>query len=189
MTKKSFLLGAAVGVVGAVAFMMAQHTGLFSAQQISAAHHTATAIAVITPTEGNDVTGIVRFKEVDGGVQIEAHINGLTPGKHGFHIHELGDISGKDGKSTGGHYNPEGADHAGPDSGKRHVGDMGNLDAGASGHGMKTYVDKHVKLSGPNSVIGRAITIHAGTDDMTSQPTGAAGGRVAVGVIGIGKRE
>ena len=69
------------------------------------------------------------------------------------------------------------------------MGDMGNLEAGASGHGMKTYVDKHVKLSGPNSVIGRAITIHAGEDDMTTQPTGAAGGRVAVGVIGIAKGE
>ncbi len=189
MTKISFLLGASVGVIGAVAFMAAHHMGLLSAERVSAAHQTTAAIAVITGTQGNDITGAVKFQEVNGGVRIQAHVNGLAPGKHGFHIHELGDISGADGTSTGGHFNPEGEVHSGPDSDKRHAGDMGNLEANASGQGMKTYVDKQVKLSGPNNVIGRAITIHAGEDDMTSQPTGSAGGRVAVGVIGIAKGE
>ena len=46
---------------------------------------------------------------------IEAHVMGLKPNaKHGFHIHEFGDISAADGTSTGGRFNPDGHDHAGP---------------------------------------------------------------------------
>ena len=120
---------------------------------------------------------------------IEAHITGLSPGKHGFHIHEFGDITSADGKSTGGHFNPEANDHAGPDADKRHVGDLGNIEADDNGHGMYKNVDKVVQIHGQHTILSRAITIHAGTDDLTTQPTGAAGARVAHGVIGVAKSE
>lgn len=149
----------------------------------------AKAIAVLKATEGNSVTGEVTFTQTSDGVLIEAHVMGLSPGKHGFHIHVLGDISAADGTSTGGHFNPEGVDHAGPESAKRHVGDLGNLEANSGGHAMYSRVDKVVQLSGENSIIGRGITIHAGEDDLTSQPTGAAGARLAVAVIGVAKPE
>ena len=87
MTKKTFLFGAAVGGACVIAVLLALQAGLLGTQPVSAADAPLKAIAVITGTEGNDVTGMVMFKEVDGGVEIEAHINGLTPGKHGFHIH------------------------------------------------------------------------------------------------------
>ncbi len=148
------------------------------------------AIAVLKATEGNNVTGTVTFTQTDEGTLIEAHVMGLKPNaKHGFHIHEFGDISAADGKSTGGHFNPDGNDHAGPMDGKRHVGDLGNLEADGTGHAMYKRVDKYVQIHGQHSILSRGITIHAGTDDLTSQPTGAAGARLAVGVIGVAKTE
>lgn len=121
---------------------------------------------------------------------IEAHAMGLKPNaKNGFHIQQFGDISAADGASTGGHFNPDGHDHAGPMDGKRHIGDLGNLEADANGHAMYSRVDKYVQIHGAHSILSRGITIHAGTDDLTSQPTGAAGARLAVAVIGVAKTE
>ena len=143
------------------------------------------AIAILEATEGNTVSGQVTFTHTDEGVLIEARIEGLTPGKHGFHIHQFGDITASDGTSSGGHFNPAGVDHGGPDSETRHVGDLGNLEAGDDGVAEYSRVDSHVALHGQNAVLGRAIVIHAGEDDLSSQPTGAAGARLAAGVIGL----
>jgi Cu-Zn family superoxide dismutase len=145
----------------------------------------AEAIVVLMPTEGNDVAGTVTFTEVEGGVQVTADVTGLAPGDHGFHVHQLGDCSAPDGTSAGGHFNPMGMEHGGPDADVRHVGDLGNITADESGHATYSRVDPMLSLSGETSIIGRAVIIHAGTDDLTSQPTGAAGARLACGVIGI----
>ena len=160
--------------------------------QVMAQEHGAMptkAVATISGTEGNEVSGTVTFTQQDDGVLIEADITGLSPGKHGFHIHQYGDISAADGKSTGGHFNPTGNDHAGPDAEKRHVGDLGNLEADANGHATYKRVDSVVQIHGQHTILSRAITIHAGADDLTSQPTGAAGARVAHGIIGVAKSE
>lgn len=153
-------------------------------------HGLSKAVCVLKATEGNKVSGSVTFTQTKDGVFIEAHVMGLEPNsKHGFHIHEFGDISSPDGKSTGGHFNPAGHDHAGPDNAKRHVGDLGNLIADSKGHAKYKRLDKTVQIHGEHSILSRGITIHAGTDDMVSQPTGAAGARIAVGVIGLAKAE
>jgi Cu-Zn family superoxide dismutase len=145
------------------------------------------AVAVLHPTYGNTVQGVVRFTKVLEDVKIEADVEGLTPGKHGFHIHIYGDCSAPDGTSAGGHFNPDGFPHAGPNQSKRHMGDLGNLDADASGRAHYERTDTYVRLNGPKSVIGRAVIVHAGEDDLTTQPTGNAGARVACGVIGIAR--
>lgn len=147
------------------------------------------AICVLHPTEGNEVTGTVTFTKSGNGVKVIADVEGLTPGKHGFHIHEYGDCSAPDGTSAGGHFNPEGVDHGGPEADARHVGDMGNLEAGNDGTAHLEYTDNMIRLTGEHGIIGRAIIVHAGEDDLTSQPTGAAGARVACGVVGIGNLE
>ncbi|MFH0883411.1 MAG: superoxide dismutase family protein [bacterium] len=144
------------------------------------------AVAVLSPTEGNAVHGTVTFVKVEGGVHVVAEVYGLQPGtKHGIHIHEYGDISAPDGTSTGGHFNPSGMKHGGPMAKERHAGDMGNLVVGDDGVGRVDYVDSVMKLNGSTSIIGRGVIVHAGEDDLVSQPTGAAGARVASGVIGI----
>jgi Cu-Zn family superoxide dismutase len=146
------------------------------------------AVCVLTSTEGNAVHGTVTFTQQADGVLIEAHVMGLAPNsKHGFHIHEFGDISKSDGTAAGGHFNPGGHEHGAPDGAKRHVGDLGNIEADAGGHAMYKRVDKVVELNGVNCILGRGLIVHAGTDDLKTQPTGDAGARVAMGVIGAAK--
>jgi len=143
------------------------------------------AIAVIHGTEGNDVQGLVTFTQESNGIKIVADITGLTPGEHGFHIHELGNCSAPDATSAGGHYNPEKKSHGGPNDMERHVGDLGNITADESGHAVYERVDNLMSLNGTHSIIGRSIIIHKGPDDLKTQPTGNAGPRVACGIIGI----
>ena len=150
------------------------------------ASHTA-AIAVIAPTKGNTVHGIVTFEAVDSGVHVVAVLTGLTPGKHGFHIHEFGDCSADDGTSAGGHFNPMAMPHSGPASGQRHAGDLGNIEADNTGTARLDCVDATMKLTGDHSVIGHAVIVHEKEDDLKTQPTGAAGARVGCGTIGIAK--
>lgn len=145
------------------------------------------AVCVLHPTAGNDVSGIITFTKTDNGIKIVADVEGLTEGKHGFHIHEFGDCSRLDGKSAGGHFNPDIKNHGAPDASERHVGDLGNLIAGSDGKAQYERTDTYISLSGSHSILGRAIIVHAGEDDLTSQPTGAAGSRLACGVIGISK--
>jgi Cu-Zn family superoxide dismutase len=148
------------------------------------------AIALLHPTAGNAVAGTVTFTEVADGVQVQADITGLTPGKHGFHIHEFGDCSSPDGSSAGGHFNPTNKPHAGPDMTERHVGDMGNVEADASGAAKLDYVDHDMSLTNDKlSIIGRSVVIHAKADDLKTQPAGDSGPRVACGVIGRTKSQ
>jgi len=145
------------------------------------------AVAVLHPTAGNTVSGTIWLTKTSDGTQITADVSGLKPGKHGFHIHQWGDCSAADGTSAGGHYNPFNREHGGPDADMRHIGDLGNLSATGDGTAHYERTDSYVTLDGPNSVIGRAFVLHAGEDDMQSQPTGNAGGRLACGVIGYAK--
>ena len=143
------------------------------------------AVAVVHALGDNKVKGKVTFTQKDGGVEILAELTGLTPGEHGFHVHEFGDCSMADGKCAGGHFNPTGSPHGSPDSEKRHVGDLGNIKAGEDGKATYKRLDKMITLSGSHSVIGRSVIIHAKADDMKTQPTGDAGDRVGCGTIGI----
>jgi len=145
------------------------------------------AICVVYPTQGNSISGTVTFTRLSEGVKIVADLTGLTPGKHGFHIHEFGDCSSPDGTSAGGHFNPSGSPHGAPMDMSRHAGDMGNIEADAGGKAHLEYVDSHMSFEGPNSILGRSVIVHAKEDDMKTQPTGNAGPRIACGVIGLAK--
>jgi superoxide dismutase, Cu-Zn family len=148
------------------------------------------AIALLHPTEGNKISGTITFTEVADGVQVHAEISGLTPGKHGFHVHEFGDCSASDASSAGAHFNPTNQPHAGPDADARHVGDMGNIEADASGVGKLEYLDHNMSLANDEqSIIGRSVVVHAKADDLKSQPAGDSGARVACGVIGRAKSQ
>jgi superoxide dismutase, Cu-Zn family len=175
---RNFLLGLLAGAVVTAAFAFAQSAP-------AALTPTTRAICVLQPRSGSNVTGKVMFFAEEGGVRIEAELQNLTPGLHGFHVHEWGDLDCADGKCTGGHFNPTGANHGGPDSETRHVGDLGNIEANDAGVAKYSRVDRHLSLDGIHSIIGRGLIVHADPDDLTSQPTGNAGGRIAAGVIGI----
>ena len=149
--------------------------------------NTNKAICVLHPTEGSETMGTVIFSQKTDGMFVIADVKGLSPGKHGFHIHEFGDCSQLDGKSAGGHFNPTSINHGGPESENRHVGDLGNLIANDDGTAHYEWMDKLLSFSGQNSIIGKAIIVHADEDDLISQPTGNAGARLACGVIGTAK--
>lgn len=146
--------------------------------------HTS-VVAVMYPTAGNETHGTVTFEKVDEGIRVSAEIDGLSPGDHGFHVHQFGDCRTEDATSAGGHFNPEGEQHAAPTAQYRHIGDLGNITADENGQARYERVDSHISIDGPHSILGRAVIIHADTDDLTSQPTGNAGSRVACGVIGV----
>lgn len=157
---------------------------LLSSEELSASkQETLKAVAVVKGIGDAKVSGTVTFTKVPEGVKIVADINGLTPGKHGFHVHEHGDCSGSDGMKAGGHFNPTHTKHGGPDSLERHVGDFGNLDADAKGHAYYERVDTLIAFEGTNSILGRSIMIHADPDDYVTQPTGASGARIGCGLI------
>ncbi|MFQ5741180.1 MAG: superoxide dismutase family protein [Acidobacteriota bacterium] len=142
-----------------------------------------TAAAELQPTAGNAVAGSVSFEESNGRVKIVAHVTGLEPGKHGFHIHETGDCSAPDGTSAGGHFNPDQSAHGAPDADTHHAGDLGNIEADAQGVADLDMSVEFVTLTeGAHSILGRAVIVHAQEDDF-GQPTGHAGARLACGVI------
>jgi len=144
------------------------------------------ARAELEPTEGNEARGTVTFSRAAGAVVIDGELMGLTPGLHGLHIHEKGDCSAPDGTSAGGHFAADGDPHGSPDSPPpgHHVGDLGNIEANEQGFAVVNVVDAEMTLDdGPKSVLGRALIVHSGEDDFETQPTGAAGSRVACGVI------
>ncbi|MBA2367568.1 MAG: superoxide dismutase family protein [Candidatus Protochlamydia sp.] len=149
---------------------------------IITANRSKKATATIRAFKGNEIHGTVTFTQMADGVKIVADIEGLKPGKHGFHVHEFGECKG-DGESAGGHFNPTKHKHGGPDSEERHVGDLGNLDADSNGRAHYERIDKMIQLEGENSVIGHSIIIHADEDDLITQPTGASGAKIACGLI------
>ena len=144
------------------------------------------AVAVIRPTAGNQCRGVVTFKQARGGVAVTGRISGLTPGaKHAFHIHQFGDARTRDGKSAGGHYNPAGHAHGRPTDAVRHAGDLGNLMADGAGNAAYSATIAGISVAGmADPIIGRGVIIHAGEDKFT-QPTGGAGARIGIGVIGV----
>lgn len=134
------------------------------------------------------ITGSVSFTQAqpDAPTVIAAHFEGVTPGSHGIHVHETGDCSAEDFTSAGGHFNPMDVPHAGPGDMERHAGDLGNIECEENGtcH-LELESDLLTVEEGPGSVVGRAVILHEKMDDLVSQPTGAAGSRLACGVVEI----
>ena len=155
---------------------------------------TKAAIKAIAVFDTKKIKGTVRFTEYENQVLIDIDIIGLTKGhKHGFHIHECGDMSDKC-ESMCAHFNPYGCVHGGPDSNIRHVGDLGNLVSDANGVAKYRMTDSMIKLRGTKcNIIGRGLIIHADEDDFgkggqeDSLVTGHAGKRIACAVIGYAK--
>lgn len=140
------------------------------------------AVCILMSKSESKVKGFLRLTQRDGYVQVKGKVRDLKPGEHGFHIHMYGDLMGKDGMAAGGHYNPGGHKHGGPEAADHHAGDLGNIKAGDDGVAEVDTKAEGVMLS---ALLGRSIVVHADPDDLTSQPSGNAGARVAVGVIGL----
>lgn len=141
-----------------------------------------TAIAHLVPASNSQVGGDVRFTQTGNDTLVEINLTNLSPGVHGFHVHEKGDCSAPDAMTAGGHFNPEGNPHGGPE-GPHHLGDIGNITAGSDGSVNMNIHVKGLPLKGDNSIVGRAVVVHSAPDDFSTQPSGNSGKRVACGVI------
>jgi len=153
---------------------------------------TPDAVVKLEPgnTDQGVVSGTLNIFKHKSGILISGEVSGLTPGKHGFHIHAEGLLT-NNCKDAKGHFNPFMKDHGAPGDAHRHVGDLGNIVADSSGVANVYIPDSHASLD-PNSeafIGNRGIVIHAGEDDLGkggdegSLKTGNAGGRVGCGTI------
>lgn len=146
----------------------------------------AVARATMEPRSGSSATGTATFTEKDGRVEVVVEVSNATPGNHGLHVHDTGDCSSADALTAGSHFNPDNQPHDGLGPGPHHAGDLTNITVGSDGRGRleKTVETQNLSVqSGSQSVVGRAIILHAAEDDLTSQPTGNSGARIACGVI------
>jgi Cu-Zn family superoxide dismutase len=145
-----------------------------------------TAVGELQARSGSNVTGVVTLTQTDGGLLIQANIQGLTPNaSHGFHIHEGTDCDTPDASSAGPHFNPTSMPHGVTNSSHSHAGDLPNLQAGSDGKSVLSVLNQQVSLqsNADNNVLGRTLVVHAAPDDHTSQPAGNSGARVACAVI------
>jgi len=142
------------------------------------------ATATLAGTAGNQASGTVTFEQSGDKVRVVAKVSGLSPGAHGFHIHEKGDCSAPDAMSAGGHFNPAGKPHGDPAGTDHHGGDMPMLNADANGNAtLDAMIDTVTIGEGAGDIVGRAVVVHKDADDFKTQPTGNSGARVACGVI------
>ena len=145
-----------------------------------------TASAVIEARSDNKtLKGTLHIAKAGDTTKLTLKVTGAPPGVHAAHIHMTGDCSAADATSAGGHWNPAMVNHGMPGAMPSHLGDLGNFTVAADGTGT-------LELSNPawtigdgaaSDVVGKAIIVHGGTDDFTTQPTGNAGGRIGCGVI------
>jgi len=144
------------------------------------------ATADIKNSEG-EIIGLAQLKPVKNGIRVSIKVSQLPPGRHGFHIHNVGKCDPPDFKSAGGHFNPLNKKHGNRNPKGMHVGDLPNLLIGTNGKGNAEFVAVGATFKkGENSLFhegGTSIVIHEGVDDGMTDPTGNAGGRIACGVI------
>lgn len=141
-------------------------------------------------TADGELVGTVRFRQLEtGDVQVTADLSNVpvtTGAEHGFHVHETGECTPPDFTSAGGHFAPMGHPHGAPTDAERHAGDLGNITVATGGTAtLNLTTDMLTVGDGPSTVVGKAVILHEGRDDLESQPTGDAGGRLACGVVAL----
>lgn len=174
-------------------FQTRQTPSSSTTSQVAASTTSASeSLIAVAKLEGQNVQGIVQFRQMPNSMnlQVSGRITGLTPGLHGFHVHQFGDT--RNGcTSMAGHYNPDNNNHGAPSDQKRHAGDLGNIEANQDGVAEFNMFDQRISLTGQYSILGRGLVVHANQDDLgrggqqDSRTTGNAGGRVACGVIAL----
>jgi superoxide dismutase, Cu-Zn family len=168
-----------------IGFVLGLSTLVLGCASSSGSAKERSARAILEARSGSSLAGTASFTETKGnGVHVVIDVTGVPPGTHAAHLHEKGDCSAPDAASAGGHFNPGTAPHGAPDATRHHAGDFGNMTVGADGKG-------HIELDttlltvapGPSSVLDRAVLVHAKEDDLKTQPSGNAGGRIGCGVV------
>ncbi|MDQ3737999.1 MAG: superoxide dismutase family protein [Actinomycetota bacterium] len=156
--------------------------GVAVATTSAAANEGAANAWAVLKDGGGDTVGFARFTEdAAGAMHVNVQVRGLSTGRHGIHVHSIGNCDAAGFTSAGGHHNPSGALHG------QHAGDLPNLVVNGAGQGhLNTKLARFTLADGPNAVLGgdgSALVVHALADDYVTDPTGNSGGRIACGVI------
>jgi Cu-Zn family superoxide dismutase len=192
MHKSIVILGCALGLVGCAhksaggGETAASSTAAGAEASIDSSAFAKTAHAHLEPRSGNTtLKGRAELVETPVGVKLVLHVKDAPPGEHGAHIHEKGDCSDPEGKSAGGHWNPAGHHHGAPPPTSSHLGDLGNVSVGEDGTGHLEVTSEAWKIGdgSPEDVLGKALVLHGGPDDLVSDPAGNSGPRIGCGVI------
>lgn len=142
--------------------------------------------ARLEPRSGTGTEGLVVLSETPVGLRFTAKVVNASPGLHGIHIHEKGDCSAPDASSAGPHWNPGAGKHGFVLAGNAHAGDFGNVPVDRDGEGLVSLVVPRSALAGVGSwseLVGKAVVVHSGEDDFTTDPAGNSGDRIACGVL------
>lgn len=146
--------------------------------------------AVARIVGNGSIDGVITFTQIGNQVQVSGTIRGLTPGQHGLHVHQYGDVS-SNCANIGDHYNPDNRQHGGPQERERHLGDFGNISADRSGAALVSFSDNQIALFGSNTIVGRSLAVHEREDDLghgsnvDSRRNGNSGNVIGCGVIGV----
>jgi Cu-Zn family superoxide dismutase len=166
--------------------VIAAVTGACAERRVSASGPSHEAWAELKNTEGQSVGSAV-LREEDGRVRIVVQAGGLTPGRHGIHIHAVGRCEQPTFQSAGDHVNPLGKKHGLESAEGPHDGDLPDLEADANGRAEYVAVTNRITLApGPTSMFdadGSAVVVHANADDQRTDPSGNSGDRVLCGQL------
>ena len=164
-------------------------TGLAAAAMMTAGAAAAKPKPVkvnFTNSQGQPAGTAVLEPAKGGGVKLKLSLENIPFGAHGVHFHEHAACDGPDFKTAGAHFNPDGKQHGFQNPMGHHAGDTPeNVQVGEDHHGDKTFILKDLSMdpNAPNSVIGTAIGVHEKADDMTTNPSGNSGNRIACAVV------
>ncbi len=140
------------------------------------------ARAVLRMADGTEV-GRAVATETGGAIRVSLDVSKLPAGPHGAHVHTTGRCDGPDFTTAGGHWNPTQKKHGTMNPQGPHQGDLPNLVIGSDGRGTIGAVIPGATLAGLLDADGAAMVIHAGPDDLMTDPSGNSGGRIACGVF------
>lgn len=162
--------------------------GAMTAQAYGSAKETPIVVMMKT-SDGKDAGTVTLRQKQRGGVKVTANLKNLPVGDHAIHVHMVAKCDGPDFKTAGPHFNPDNKKHGLKNSEGPHAGDLPlNLTVGPDGTVNSSFIAKGITLDAgaPNSVFangGTSIVVHEKADDMMTDPAGAAGNRIACGVI------
>ena len=144
-----------------------------------------TAVASLRTAAGADA-GRATATEVAGGLRFTLDARGLPPGTHGAHVHTVGRCDAPGFETAGSHWNPTAMQHGTQNPQGPHSGDLPNLIVGADGRGTVGVTIPGATMAGLLDADGGAMLVHAGADDLRTDPSGNSGGRIACGVFQAG---
>jgi superoxide dismutase, Cu-Zn family len=172
----SFMLFSILFLVAGIAFAQATYGNK------DGKHGDSDTIVIDLKNHNGEKMGTASFEQDGEGLKLAIKATGLSPGKHGFHIHE-NPIVGNDFNTAGSHFNPTGKKHGHLNPEGAHLGDLVNLEVDAKGNADQTYELKGLSLEKgkPSSILGKSLIIHAMEDDYKTDPSGNSGDRVAGG--------